>query len=204
MLCWKFAVWSIASIRINQCNWRWDFKIIPRIVNGAGKKPDVGWFVLDCGYWKARNDREYNHYTYTNGFYKVARSQGKGPCRVPKAFPKRQHEAIHKKWNSRPARDCCKIPTRLVKKLGQSLASCPPVGNAYQLKLTKNVKQPVPAVDFANNIARVDGLFNQEQNMHVTPIEYFTSRYREFFTNTKQALDKERGKGTAGWAKHEI
>lgn len=78
------------------------------------------------------------------------------------------------------------------------------VGNSYQLKLTKNVKQPVPAVDFANNIARVDGLFNQEQNMHVTPIEYFTSSYREIFTNTKHVLDKERGKGTAGWTKHEI
>ena len=64
--------------------------------------------------------------------------------------------------------------------------------------LTKSVKNPVPAVDFANNIARVDGQFNQEQNMHIKPIEYFTSRYREIFTNTKQALDKARGKGTAG------
>ena len=82
-------VWSIASIRINQCNWRWDFQIIPRIVNGAGKKPDVGCFLLDCGYWKARNDREYNHYTYTNGFYKVAvnaTSQKKRPS-LPRQRP---------------------------------------------------------------------------------------------------------------------
>ena len=42
-------VWSIANIRINQYNCRWDFQIIPRIVNGAGRKPDVGWFLLDCG-----------------------------------------------------------------------------------------------------------------------------------------------------------
>ena len=41
--------------------------------------------------------------------------------------------------------------------------------------LTKNVKQPVPAVDFANSIACVDGLFNQEQNMHVTPTEYLST-----------------------------
>ena len=90
------------------------------------------------------------------------------------------------------------------KNWGRALRVALLVGNSYQLKLTKNVKQPVPAVDFANNIARVDGLFNQEQNMHVTPIEYFTSSYREIFTNTKHVLDKERGKGTARWTKHEI
>lgn len=49
------------------------------------------------------------------------------------------------------------------------------VGNSHQLMLTKNVKQPVPAVDFANSIACVDGLFNQEQNMHVTPTEYLST-----------------------------
>lgn len=76
-----------------------------RIVNGAGKKPDVGWFLLDFGYWKARNGREHNRYIYTHGFYEVSATsrkrvrccQAKGPCRVPKAFPKRRHEAIHKK-----------------------------------------------------------------------------------------------------------
>ena len=71
--------------------------------------------------------------------------------------------------------------------------------------LTKNVKQPVPAVDFANSVASVGGLFNQEQNIYVTPTEYFTTKYREIFTNAKnQAYDRERGKGVAGRAKHEI
>ena len=68
--------------------------------------------------------------------------------------------------------------------------------------LTKNVKQPVPAVDFANSIAFVDGLFNQEQNMACHAHRVF--KYRELFTNTKQAHDKERDKSMAGWAKHEI
>ena len=27
-----------------------DFQIIPRIVTGAGKKLDIGWFLLDSGY----------------------------------------------------------------------------------------------------------------------------------------------------------
>ena len=75
----------------------------------------------------------------------------------------------------------------------------------YQLLMSRNVKKPVPAVDFANSVASVGGLFNQEQNIYVTPTEYFTTKYREIFTNAKnQAYDRERGKGVAGRAKHEI
>ena len=33
----------------------------------------------------------------------------------------------------------------------------------YQLMLNNNVQNPVPAVDFADSIASVGGLFNQEQ-----------------------------------------
>ena len=77
-------------------------------------------------------------------------------------------------------------------------------GNSYQPMLKKNVKQPVPVVYIANSIASVDGLFNQEEKIYGTPKEYFTLKYREIFTNTKQkGHDKERGKGMAGWTKHE-
>lgn len=66
-----------------------------------------------------------------------------------------------------------------------------------QLILTKNVKTPVPAVDFANSNASVGGLFNQKQKIYVTPTEYFTTKYREIFTNTK--IKKTTGKGARAW-----
>lgn len=81
MLCWKFA--EIGQLLVSELINATD------AVNGARKKPDVGWFLLDCGYWKAHNDREYDHYTYTNGFYKVAvnvTSQKKRPS-LPRQRP---------------------------------------------------------------------------------------------------------------------
>lgn len=43
----------------------------------------------------------------------------------------------------------------------------------------------MPAVDFAISVASIGGLFNQEEKIYVTPTEYFTTKYREIFTNTK-------------------
>ena len=77
---------------------------------------------------------------------------------------------------------------------GRSLRVALSFGNfPNQLMLTKNVKTPVPAVDFANSNASVSGLFKQKQNIYVTPTEYFTTKYREIFRNTKmkQTTEKE-------------
>ena len=82
-----------------------DFQIIPRIVTGAGKKPDIGCFssilvirrratIVSTTIIPIHMDKvAVNATSQLN----VRRFQGKGPCRVPKAFPKRRHEAIYKK-----------------------------------------------------------------------------------------------------------
>lgn len=70
-------------------------------------------------------------------------------------------------------------------------------GNSYQLMLKKNVKQPVPAVDFANSVASGAG----GKKLYGTPTEYFTLKYREIFTDTKQAHARQgerQGHGRVG------
>lgn len=44
MPCWQFSIfWCFVGSIINQCNCPWVFQIIPRILERAGKKPDIGW-----------------------------------------------------------------------------------------------------------------------------------------------------------------
>ena len=52
--------------------------------------------------------------------------------------------------------------------------------------LVQNTPQPVPAVGFYDNITQsIADLFNKEMNIYVTPTDYFTTKFRQIFTNTK-------------------
>ena len=60
-------------------------------------------------------------------------------------------------------------------------------GFPYQLSLLQpNKPQPVPAIDFADNITQsVADIFNKEVNIYVTPTDYFTTKFRQIFTKTQ-------------------
>ena len=60
-------------------------------------------------------------------------------------------------------------------------------GFPYQLSLLQqNKPQPVPAIDFADNITQsVADIFNEEMNIYVTPTDYFTAKFRQIFTKTQ-------------------
>ena len=60
-------------------------------------------------------------------------------------------------------------------------------GFPYQLSpLVQNTPQPVPAVDFSDNITEsVADLFNKEMKIYVTPTDYFTTKFRKIFTKAK-------------------
>ena len=52
--------------------------------------------------------------------------------------------------------------------------------------LVQNTPQPVPAVDFTDNITEsIADLFNKEMNIYVTPTDYFTTKFRKIFTRAK-------------------
>ena len=52
--------------------------------------------------------------------------------------------------------------------------------------LTENKPQPVPAVDFSNNITQsIADVLNKELKIYVTPTDYFTTKFRQIFTNAK-------------------
>ena len=60
-------------------------------------------------------------------------------------------------------------------------------GFPFQLSLfIANKPQPVPAVDFSNNITQsVADIFNKEMKIYVTPTDYFTTKFRQIFTKVK-------------------
>ena len=52
--------------------------------------------------------------------------------------------------------------------------------------LTQNKLQPVPGVDFSNNITQsIADVLNKEIKIYVTLTDYFTTTFRQIFTNTK-------------------
>ena len=52
--------------------------------------------------------------------------------------------------------------------------------------LTEKKTQPVPAVGFYDNITQsVADVLNKEIKIYVTPTNYFTTKFRQIFTNTK-------------------
>ena len=52
--------------------------------------------------------------------------------------------------------------------------------------LTEKMPQPVPAVDFSDNITQsVADIFNKEMKIYVTPADYFTTKFRQIFTKTQ-------------------
>ena len=52
--------------------------------------------------------------------------------------------------------------------------------------LTENKPQPVPGVDFSDSITQSIGdVLNKELKIYVTPTDYFTTKFRQIFTNTK-------------------
>ena len=70
-------------------------------------------------------------------------------------------------------------------------------GFPYQLSLLQqNKPQPVPAVDFADNITQsVADIFNKEVNIYVTPTDYFTTKFRQIFTKTQIKIRNTRESG---------
>ena len=60
-------------------------------------------------------------------------------------------------------------------------------GFPYQLSLLQqNKPQPVPAIDLADSTEQsVADIFNKEVNIHVTPTDYFTTKFRQIFTKTQ-------------------
>ena len=60
-------------------------------------------------------------------------------------------------------------------------------GFLAQLSLfTENKPQPVPAVDFSDNITQsVADIFNKEMKIYVTPTDYFTTKFRQIFTKAQ-------------------
>ena len=52
--------------------------------------------------------------------------------------------------------------------------------------LVENKPQPAPAVGFYDNIAQsIADVLNKEIKIYVTPTDYFTTKFRQIFTNTK-------------------
>ena len=55
--------------------------------------------------------------------------------------------------------------------------------------LVQNTPQPVPAVDFSDNITQsIADIFNKEMNIYVTPTDYFTTEFRKIFTKAKMKI----------------
>ena len=62
--------------------------------------------------------------------------------------------------------------------------------------LIENKPQPVPAVDFSDNITQsIADILNKEIKIYVTPTDYLTTKFRQIFTNTKITF------GTAKYAR---
>ena len=59
-------------------------------------------------------------------------------------------------------------------------------GFPFQLSLTNNRKKPIPAVDFSEKIqSNIGDVLNKEQGSYVTPTEFFTTKFRQTFKNTR-------------------
>ena len=71
--------------------------------------------------------------------------------------------------------------------LKDALELHPDGGFPAQLSLlVQNTLQPVPVVDFSDNITQsIANIFNKEMNIYVTPTDYFTTTFRKIFTKVK-------------------
>ena len=58
-------------------------------------------------------------------------------------------------------------------------------GFPIQLSLNNRPTKPIPAVNFSKNVASVGEVLNKAQKIYVTPAEFFTTDFRQIFTNTK-------------------
>jgi len=73
-------------------------------------------------------------------------------------------------------------------------------GFPFQLTLNKNPERPIPAVDFSASAQRVGNVFNKEQKIYATPMEFFKTNFRNIFKDTKitHITGKEAKKWLAG------
>ena len=64
-------------------------------------------------------------------------------------------------------------------------------GFPHQLSpLVQNTPQPVPAVDFSDNITQsVADLFNKEMKIYVAPTDYFTTKFRKIYKGQGQGYN---------------
>ena len=59
-------------------------------------------------------------------------------------------------------------------------------GFPYQLSINNRPPKPIPAVDFSKNIqSNIGEALNKEQKIYVTPTDYFTTQFRQIFTDTQ-------------------
>lgn len=104
-------------------------------------------------------------------------------------------------------RDSRKIRTRLMKRTGAQPCELPwvleisPISSCWA---KMRIKTHVPAVDFADGVASVGGLFNREQNINVTPTENFTAKFREIFTNTQMKHKSGKDGPKRGFVREEL
>ncbi len=61
----------------------------------------------------------------------------------------------------------------------------------------KNISLPIPAVEFHEAAPSLKKIFNNEINIYVTPVQYFTTKFREIFQKTK--LTHRTGKESKKW-----
>ena len=57
-------------------------------------------------------------------------------------------------------------------------------GFPYQLSLTKTAL-PIPAVDFTEPAPSIAKIFNQENRIYATPDEFFVTKFRDIFQQTR-------------------
>ena len=69
--------------------------------------------------------------------------------------------------------------------------------------LIENKPQPVPVIDFSDNITQsISDVLNNEIKIYVTPKDYFTTKFRQIFINTK--ITFRSAKEVAWRTKHEL
>ena len=66
--------------------------------------------------------------------------------------------------------------------------------------LIENKPHPIPAIDFSDNITQsIADVLNKEIKIYVTPTDYFTTKFRQIFTNTKDHFQNCKIRKEVAW-----
>ena len=79
-------------------------------------------------------------------------------------------------------------------------------GFPFQLSLANNPTKPIPAVVFSKKIqTSIGDVLNKELKIYVTPTEFFTTKFRQIFKNTRiQFTTSKYARKVAWWPPHEL